>query len=163
MSITSKIRERSGLAVAIVAIGLILFLVGGDILGPNSVIMSSFRQKIGEIDGTKVTATDFQDQIARSEYEFQVQNNKAPTAEEQNQLRDQAWNQLFFDRVNREEFEKLGLGVPENEQVDMVQGKNIHPAIKQAFTNPQTGEFDKAQIQNFLKNIKRFADSFGIL
>ena len=35
----------------------------------------------------------------------------------------------------------------------MVQGNNIHPQIKQAFTDPKTGQFDKKNVLQFLKNM----------
>ncbi|MFN5794611.1 MAG: peptidylprolyl isomerase, partial [Bacteroidota bacterium] len=37
----------------------------------------------------------------------------------------------------------------------MVQGKNPHPSVKQAFTNPQTGVFDPNQVIQFLKNMDK--------
>jgi len=36
----------------------------------------------------------------------------------------------------------------------MVQGNNIHPSVRQQFTNPQTGQFDKTYVIQFLKNFK---------
>ena len=54
MALINKIREKTGLAVGIVAFGLILFLVGGDILGPNSVIMGGNENVVGEIAGDEI-------------------------------------------------------------------------------------------------------------
>jgi peptidyl-prolyl cis-trans isomerase D len=52
MALISKIREKTGLAVGIIAFGLILFLVGGDILGPNSVILGNNRYSWTEFSDT---------------------------------------------------------------------------------------------------------------
>ena len=41
-----------------------------------------------------------------------------------------------------------------DELFDMVQGKNISPSVRQAFTNPQTGVFDKNQIISYLKGMR---------
>jgi peptidyl-prolyl cis-trans isomerase D len=38
MALINKIREKSGIAVTVIAISLILFMVGGDLLGPNSIL-----------------------------------------------------------------------------------------------------------------------------
>ena len=46
-----------------------------------------------------------------------------------------------------------GIIVTDDELVDMVQGKNIHPDLIQAFTNPETGEFNRDQIITYLQNI----------
>jgi len=51
MALINKIRERSGVAVVVIAIALILFIVGGDLFGGNgkSGLFSSNDNKIGEI------------------------------------------------------------------------------------------------------------------
>jgi peptidyl-prolyl cis-trans isomerase D len=155
MSVISTIRQRSGLAVSIVAVGLILFLVGGDILGPNSLIMGNRSQKIGEINGETISATDFQNELKQVEADYFAQNQKSPSETEMTQLRDQAWNQLIFAKLYKPQIEKLGIEVSEDEAVDMVQGNFIHPAIRQAFTDPQTQQFNKEGIKNFLANFSR--------
>jgi len=68
-------------------------------------------------------------------------------------LREQAWNQLIFKIALEKEYKRLGLEVTEEELVDMVQGNNIHPAVMQAFTNPQTGQFDRNQVVQYLQNL----------
>jgi peptidyl-prolyl cis-trans isomerase D len=37
----------------------------------------------------------------------------------------------------------------------MVQGDNVSPGIKQAFTDPKTGQFDKARLIEYLKNLDK--------
>ena len=155
MSVIAKIREKSGVAVVVVALGLILFLVGGDILGPNSALFGN-NQDVGQMAGDDIDAKEFQNRYQVAENDYLLQNQgKAPGEQERNGIREQAWNQLIFEKVYKPEFDKLGLMVTEEEQVDMVQGFNIHPAIKQAFTDPQTGQFNKAQIVQFLANFKQ--------
>jgi hypothetical protein len=53
------------------------------------------------------------------------------------------------------EWDKLGLTVSDDELVDMVQGDNINPGIKQAFTDKATGQFDKARLIEYLKNLDK--------
>ena len=154
MSFISAIRQRSGLVVTIVTVSLLLFIVT-TIVNDPSVDFFNRDIPIGEINGTKVTRKEFAQELERLENDFQIQNQKGPTEAERQQLRDQAWNTFIFQRLYKPQIEKLGMLVTEDEQVDMVQGNNIHPAIKQAFTNPQTGQFDKAQIKNFLANINK--------
>src|SRR5690606_26546314 len=62
------------------------------------------------------------------------------------------WELMIVDIAFQDEYDELGIVVPEDEKIDMVQGQNIHPTLVQAFTNPETGEFDKGQIVNFLQN-----------
>lgn len=157
MALISKIRERTGLAVGIVAFGLILFLVGGDILGPNSVILGKNRTEIGEIAGEKIDREDYVQQIEELKYNFTLNFGRNPSESDLTTIRQQAWDYLIVKIAFQKEYDKLGLEVTEDELVDMVQGKNIHPQLIQAFTNPETGEFNREQIISFLQNINNLS------
>ena len=47
----------------------------------------------------------------------------------------------------------MGIAVSKEELADLLQGDNIVPQVKQLFTNPQTGVFDKQVLLNFLNVI----------
>lgn len=152
MAIITKIRERAGLAVGIVALSLGLFIVGSDLLGPNSNLFGS-SQIVGEINGEEINLQDLQNEINQLEYDFSIQQGKGPTEQEMQGIREQAWNQLIFKKVFLKEAENVGLKISDEEKVDMVQGNNVHQAIKSTFVNQETREFDKNLVINFLKNI----------
>jgi peptidyl-prolyl cis-trans isomerase D len=154
MSIITKIREKSGLAVGLIAVSLIFFIVGGDLLSGNSIFTGGNQQTVGEIAGEKILAPDFSAKVAEATQNFQAQSQKAPNEQETEQIRNQVWDRYINDIAFQKEFDMLGIKVSDDELVDMVQGKNIHPAIKQQFTNPQTGVFDKNQVIQFLKGLK---------
>ncbi|MBR9997499.1 MAG: SurA N-terminal domain-containing protein [Cyclobacteriaceae bacterium] len=153
MALISKIRERTGLAVGIVAFGLILFLVGGDILGPNSMILGKNKTEVGEIAGETIGQEEYVQQIEELKYNFTLNFGRNPSESDMLTIRQQAWDYLIVKKAFQKEYEKLGLEVTEEELVDMVQGRNIHPDLVQAFTNPETGEFQREQIISFLQNI----------
>ncbi len=155
MALISKIREKTGLAVGIIAFGLILFLVGGDILGPNSVILGNNKAEVGEIAGQTIDHAEYIQQIEELKYNYTLNFNRNPSENEMIAIRQQAWDYLIVKKAFQKEFDKLGLSVTEEELVDMVQGKNIHPDLVQAFTNPQTGEFDREQIVMYLQQINQ--------
>jgi peptidyl-prolyl cis-trans isomerase D len=154
MAIITKIREKSGLAVGLIAVSLIMFIVGGDLLSGSSIFSGNNNQTVGEIAGEKILPQDFAAKIQEATQNFQAQSQKAPTEQETQQIRNQVWDRFINDIAFQKEFDALGISVSEAELVDMVQGKNIHPAIKQQFTNPQTGVFDKNQVIQFLKGLK---------
>ena len=154
MSLINKIRERSGLAVGVIAVSLILFIVGSDLIGGNNTLFGSCDQQIGEIDGRSIDNQEFQAKVEQVRAQYEQQTGRAPGEQEMTQIREQAWNQLIFETAYQEEFDKLGLTVSPEELVDMVQGNNISPEVRQAFTNPQTGIFDKSQIINYLKGLR---------
>ncbi|AQG82653.1 peptidylprolyl isomerase [Spirosoma montaniterrae] len=153
MSVINKIRERSGLAVGIIAVSLILFIVGGDLLGGGN-LFSGNQQKVGEIAGQSIDYQEYNAKVDELREQFQQQTGRTPAEQDLVQLREQAWNQLLFEIAYQAEFDKLGLKVSPEELIDMVQGNNISPAVRQAFTNPQTGVFDKNGIISFLKGLK---------
>lgn len=154
MALINKIRERSGVAVAVIAVALILFIVGGDLFGGGNGrggLFSSNNNKIGEIAGTSIDYQAFQAKldVARTNYEQQA--GRALQEQEIQQLRSQVWEQMVFDITYKEEFEKLGLKVTADELREMVQGtKNLSPLIKQQFTDPQTGQYDRNRHIEFI-------------
>lgn len=154
MALINKIRERSGIAVAVIAIALILFIVGGDLFygsGGRGGLFGGNSNKIGEIAGTSIDAQAFQAKldVARANYEQQA--GRALQEQEVQQLRNQVWEQMIFDIAYKEEFEKLGLKVTPDELREMIQGtKNLSPMIKQQFTDPQTGEYDRNRHIEFI-------------
>jgi peptidyl-prolyl cis-trans isomerase D len=153
MALINKIREKSGVAVIIIAVSLILFIVGGDLLGTRS-LFGGQDQTVGEIAGEEIKIQDFQAKLEQARNAYQAQTGKAPTEAEEQSLREQVWNQYVLDYAYQKEYDALGLKVSSDELVDMVQGNNVSPAIQQSFTNPQTGVFEKSSVISYLKNLK---------
>ncbi|MDX5420840.1 MAG: SurA N-terminal domain-containing protein [Hymenobacteraceae bacterium] len=153
MALINKIREKSGWAVGAIAIGLGVFVVGGDLLGPNSRLLGNDANIVGEIAGEEIEYNEFDAALQQIKVNYESQVGRPATEGELAMLREQAWNQLIFKIALEKEYERLGLEVTEEELVDMVQGNNIHPAVMQAFTNPQTGEFDRNQVVQYLQNL----------
>ena len=154
MSVINKIRERSGLAVGVIAVSLLLFIVGGDLLSGQSRLFGGNQQKIGEIAGQSIDYPEFNAKVDEIRAQFEQQTGRAPAEQDLVQIREQAWNQMLFEIAYQKQFDKLGLKVSPEELIDMVQGNNISPQVRQAFTNPQTGVFDKSQIVSYLKGLK---------
>ncbi len=154
MAIISKIRQKSGLAVTLIVISLILFLVGGDLLSNRSMLKGS-NTEVGEVAGKEIDLKDYQAKIDELKGQFSMNNRRNPSESELNSINEQAWNQYLFDIAYKEQFDKLGIEVTPEEQTDMVQGVNIHPGVRQAFTNPETGEFDKNQVIGYLQSFAK--------
>ncbi|PRY15044.1 peptidyl-prolyl cis-trans isomerase D [Pontibacter ummariensis] len=153
MALINKIREKSGWAVGAIAIGLGVFVVGGDLLGPNSRLLGNDANTVGEIAGEEIDFQEFDLVLQQVKADYENRVGRAANEGELAMLREQAWNQLIFKIALQKEYDRLGLEVTEDELADMVQGNNIHPAVRQAFTNPQTGEFDRNQVVQYLQNL----------
>ncbi len=154
MALINKIREKSGIAVTVIAISLILFMVGGDLLGPNSLLGGNANQTVGEIAGKEINIKDFQSRVDGFRQNYEAQSGRSLNEGELASLRDQAWNQFVVDIAYKKQYDKLGLAVTDEELYDMVQGNHISPSILQAFSDPTTGRFDKNAVVNYLKNLK---------
>ena len=154
MALITKIREKSGIAAAAIAISLVLFLVGSDIFQGKSSLFGSSSQEVGQIAGESIMIQDFQKKVEEATANYTAQTGKGPSEQEAASIREQVWNQFVLDIAYKKEFDALGLKVSEEELIDMVQGNYIHPSVRQQFTNPQTGQFDKTFVIQFLKNLK---------
>ncbi|WP_210462648.1 peptidylprolyl isomerase [Rufibacter roseolus] len=152
MALINKIREKSGFAIGAIAIGLLIFIVLGDLLGPNSRLFGN-KMVVGEVAGHEVSVQEFEAMFEEAKNNYASQYGRQPSEAELSSLREQTWNQLVFKYAFEDEFEKVGIGVSADEQVDMVQGRNIHPALKQMFTDPKTGQFSVEQVKQTLRNL----------
>src|SRR5690554_103716 len=154
MALIKKIRQRTGLAIGVIAVGLIFFVVGGDLLGPNSTLLGNSGNVVGEIAGEDISYEEYVQRIEQAKLSFQQNTGRNPSENELNSIREQAWQALIVERVFSEQYEELGLTVSDEELVDMVQGKNIVPELRQQLTNPETGEFDRQQLITFLQSLQ---------
>ncbi|WP_162416456.1 SurA N-terminal domain-containing protein [Cyclobacterium roseum] len=154
MALIKQIRQRTGLAIGVIAVGLIFFLVGGDILGPNSMILGSSRTTVGEIAGEDISYDEYVQKIEQTKMRFQQETGRNPSENELSSIREQAWQALIVEKIFSEQYEELGMVISDEELVDMVQGKNIIGELRRQLTNPETGEFDRDQLITFLQSLQ---------
>ncbi|MFW5726362.1 MAG: SurA N-terminal domain-containing protein [bacterium] len=152
MALISKIRERTALVVGFVALGLFLF-IAADVFTSGSGFFGREETTVGEIAGQEISIQEYQQAIEEMKYNFTVNTGNNPSEREMMTIRQQAWDKLIADIAFAKQFQELGIEVTESELVDMVQGNNITPEIQQAFTNPETGEFSRDQIVNYLQQL----------
>ncbi|HKR04233.1 MAG TPA: peptidylprolyl isomerase, partial [Bacteroidia bacterium] len=153
MAVIGKIRQRAGLLVGVVFVSLILFVLG-DLLTSNSSFIKGSETTVAEIGGRKVKIQDFQERVAKMEENYKINTGKENIDNETaDQLRDQAWGQMLNEQLLGKQYEKIGIKVSPEEIFDMVQGKNPHQQIKDAFKDPKTGQFNPANVMQFLKNM----------
>jgi len=157
MGIFNKINQRSGLVVGFITIGLLLFLLGNEFFGPNSILFRS-KNNVGEINGTSIHIEEYQNTVAQQEAEYQIQSDKGVTEAERSYIQQQSWNKLIYRYIYKEEFEDLGIVITDDEKFDMVQGSFVHSYIKNAFGGD--AQFDKQVVVNFLQNFDKVDPSF---
>jgi peptidyl-prolyl cis-trans isomerase D len=153
MATLEKIRNRAGTLVAVV-IGLALFaFILGDILGSGSIFTDS-QFEIAEIAGKSVSYQSFQQKIDEiTEIHMLNTGQTSIDSETHESIREQAWQQLLREIILEQEYDRLGIDVSSEELFDMVQGANIHPYIRQLFTDPSTGSFSHTTVIQFLRSM----------
>lgn len=153
MAVIEKIRGKAGLLIGVVGFSLLAFLLG-DLFSSKNGFLTGSDSNAGEIAGKKINIVDFESKVQVQADNYKLQSNTENIDQNtMEQLREQTWNQLVNDLVMKPQYEKIGLTCSPKELLDMVQGKNPHPQIKQAFTDPKTGVFNPANVSNFLKNM----------
>ena len=155
MAVIGKIRERSSLLLIVIGGALMAFVLT-DLLSSGSSILGDDLEFIGRIDGKDIRGIEFNDRYELEMENFKSRENTSEVPEfVQNQLRDQIWDQYLTDYILKAQLDGLGITVSTEELADMAYGDNPHPQVRQAFTNPNTGQFNKNDVINFLKTMEQ--------
>ena len=155
MSTLEKIRSKAGLLVLVVGLALFAFIIG-DFLNSGSTYFRQSQERVAKVDGEVIKIQDYQGRIDEMTEMYKMQSGQSSLPEEyMNQIRQSVFDAMVQEVVLDEATDKLGMQVGPEELFDMVQGENISPMIQQMqmFVNPQTGQFDKTALLNFLKTI----------
>ncbi|MFP4366133.1 MAG: peptidylprolyl isomerase, partial [Bacteroidales bacterium] len=156
MATLEKIRNRAGVLVAVV-IGLALFaFILGDILGSGPSLFTDSQFEIAEIAGKSVPYQSFQERVDEiSEIYMLNTGESALDSETHESILEQAWQQLLREIILGQEYDRLGIDVSPEEMFDMVQGSNVHPYVRQLFTDPSTGTFSQSAVVQFLRSMSQ--------
>jgi peptidyl-prolyl cis-trans isomerase D len=152
MATLEKLRKRSGLLLAIViGLALLAFVLQDAVTGGG--MFGGKRNEVGSIEGVPVKHEDFQKRVEQmlNWYRYQYQQDQL-TGQLTESLRDRTWQSLVREITLNQQAEEIGLGVSTEEFQDMIQGNNPVPLVRQLFTNPQTGVFQRAAVMNFIEN-----------
>lgn len=154
MATLQKIRNRGGLLVSIViGLALIAFIVG-DALSSGASVFNSKRNQVGEIAGDEISIREYQNRLMTNEELVKMMNNTSSlTAEQQEMLRENTWQQMVMERIMGRELAELGITVSTEELYDMLLGENMDPNVRRLFADPNTGEVDLNQARNVIKQL----------
>lgn len=149
MAIIGKIREKSGLVMIIIGLGMVGFLFQD---AATSLFNGGGNTNVGEVGEVTISAIDFDKKLNEFIARYEFQNGPA-NAQVRESIREQVWNDIVREELLVKEFNMLGIEVSPKELDDMITGANPHPQIKQSFTNPETNVFDPNQVITFLKGL----------
>lgn len=155
MALIGTLRNKMGkIVVGAIMVTMVAF-IGTDLIGNSTLLGGGDNPEIGEIAGQGITNAEFQSKVDELSYIFAINSGRNPLQQETDQIRNQAWNALILEKAYEEQFADLGIEVSNAELVDMVQGSNISPQIRQFFADPQTGLFSKENVTSFLASLQQ--------
>ena len=152
MATLEKIRNRAGLLVAII-IGMALFaFILGDLLNSGRSLFTKSQYEIAKVAGKSIPYMDFQERVNNFIEINKIQSGKSSLDENTiDNIRNVAWDYMIEEIIMSDEYSKLGLAVTGDEMMDMIQGENPHPIIRQFFSDPKTGVLNKSFMFNFIQ------------
>lgn len=150
MAVIGRIRKHSTFLLIVIGLALFAFIMGDFVRSSNR----GGSNKLGKINGTDITYTDFFNRVSNQEDIYKRNTGKENlSAEETFQIRDMVWEMLLQEQLLGKEYDKLGIVVTEEEMDDLIKGRNPHPIILQVFRDPETGSFNPAFVEQFMDNI----------
>lgn len=136
MAAIGNIRKHSTLLIVVVGLAMLLFILG-DLVGGNSIFFQqSQNAEVGEINGHKISAQEFELAIGQAKRARGGQANQI-TEEQYRQL---VWEQMVRKYAIEPEYEALGLSVTDEEVYDMIKNNPNNPLLRNFFSDPNTGQ-----------------------
>lgn len=154
MGFMNYLRNRAGVVIVVfIGFAIVAFLLG-DIINYGTPFWARHQNQVGAINGEGIDINDFNAQVDQTSEMFRQQMGGGTLNP---QMKSWAVQQVWGQYLNREllsgEVERIGLSVGKTELNDLVRGDNPSMQIQQAFRNPQTGQYDPSQLNNFVSQV----------
>jgi len=166
MAAIGKIREKSGLLLAIIGLALAAFVLGDLFknLGQNNNID---RDKIALINGEKVGVQEFSNKVSQQADLLVQRNNRNLTTEESYTNTINVWNMTKREVIMRQQMVELGLlqnvgGIPQlsmDEFMGNIYSATPHREVVRFFTGDYNGSIAQDQVKGFFDFIERGVNS----
>ncbi len=156
MAMIQIIRNKLGpFIVIIIGLSLGLFVLQ-TAFDSKTNLLGGKGNNVGSIDGEKIDVREFQSKVDTSIEAYKLNsNNKNVDEATIFSIRDQTWNQMIGDYLNKREFAALGITLPKAQIQNLFFGADPYPELKKSFTNPNTGQFDPMAVKNYLDNLDK--------
>lgn len=152
MAAISSIRERSWLLVGVMVIALLAFLLM-DFGGSGN--QGNFQQsdELAVVNGEPVSNQVFNENLTNNiaNYRSQTQQQTLSDAD-MSGIRNSTYNQMINEKLLDKIYAETGISVSDDEFLDMISGKNIHPGIKNSFKD-EAGNFDRNGFTNYINSL----------
>ena len=129
MALISKIRQRVGLLVFLIALAIVMFLVMDAFDSRTGIFGSGAGMYAGTVDGEKISMQDYENKAQ------QVIDNRGNDVTEADrlQMRESAWDNMVQESIAQRQYKLLGLDITDDElRALFTDEKNLHPSLRQA-------------------------------
>lgn len=151
MSIIQTIREKGAvIVIAVIAISLIGFILMDSASTTGSVFGTGNSTTLGSVNSENIELQDFNKKV--EEMEQQYPNSGAG---QRNQIMQSVWDQIVAEKIVDKQFKNLGLTFTPNEMSAIMFSDGAPQQLKQAFTNPETGQYDIEQARQWWAQTKK--------
>lgn len=155
MAVLQNIRVKFGLVISIIiALALLSFIIDPTTLSTALQSMSS-KYDVGKINGKSVSYTDFQEDIQTFTTIHELTSgSSAQSEEQQQQIRDAAWQNLIDKYLFVKQAKAAGLNVGEAEMLALTSDEMTSDVLKNnyAFLD-QDGNYDPSILVDFVKSV----------
>jgi peptidyl-prolyl cis-trans isomerase D len=135
MSIIQTIREKGAvITISVLAIALIGFMLMDS---GRTGMFGSQPKFIGKVDGEEISIQHFNEKV--SEVEQQYPNSGSG---QRNQIMQGVWDQMVAEKIVEKQFKNLGITFTAKEMSSIMFSNDAPQQLKQAFSNPETGQYD---------------------
>ncbi len=160
MAALGTIRKRGALLVGVLGLALFAF-IAEEFFRSLETTSNIDKNQVGQVYGEKLSIQDFQamveEQSEITKIQLQMQGQDGNLTDQQTeQIREQVWQQYVQKQIIAHECDKLGLFVTNGEVQEALRTGNAQSLQMLAgIFRSQTGGFDLAQLQDFLKNYNK--------
>jgi peptidyl-prolyl cis-trans isomerase D len=153
MAVISKIRKHSGFLVVIIGIAILGFVIQDMTKNSNKI------PPFAVVNGTEIRQGDFDTRVDEltKRYMQSMGEDFSLSPEDHEQIRTMAWQQMLNEIMLEKSYDQLGIAVSVEELNDMYYGTFISPYIRNMFTDPATGMFNKQQVMNIIQNFDQLS------
>ncbi len=146
MSIIQTIRDKgTAIVIGVIALSLIGFLLMDARGGAASGLFGGGNSKtIGVVNGEDIEIDAFNAKVKDAEAQYPNTN-----AGVRQQIMQSVWDQMVAEKIVATEFNKLGFAFTPREMSATMFSDDAPQQLKQAFTDPQTGQYDVAKAQQW--------------
>lgn len=146
MAIIGKIRERSGLLVALVGGALVLFILDALLSNRGG---SRSADVLGEANGHEIGVAEFENRVDQEVEGLKIDFRNQATAQLTEQVRSSAWNEVIRSLTVLDQAEKAGFSVTRGEYDDIRWGANIAADLKGIPFLQTDGQIDPARVKEW--------------